>query len=260
MESSNRLIAGVGLAGATRKSRWPARLDLVQSGTGLVLALFMWGHMFFVSTILISNDAMWTITKFFEGYFFFGRSYPIMVSFVVAGVIAMIVVHAFLAVRKLPINYRQFTLFHGHMKMLQHEDTTLWFWQVLTGFALFFLAAPHVYTMLTHPELIGPYESGDRVWTGRYWPLYILLLLAVELHGGIGLYRLAVKWGWFAGPDPNATRKRLKMLKWALTVFFLVLGFATLAAYIKIGIAHAPNYGQPYVPAALQAAPQGVPK
>ena len=94
MESSNRLIAGVGLAGTARKSRWPARLDLVQSGTGLVLALFMWGHMFFVSTILISNDAMWTITKFFEGYFFFGRSYPVMVSFVVAGVIAMIVVHA----------------------------------------------------------------------------------------------------------------------------------------------------------------------
>ncbi len=29
------------------------------------------------------------------------------------------------------------------------------------------------------------------------------------------------------------------------------MGFATLAAYIKIGIAHAPNYGQPYVPAAL---------
>ena len=42
---------------------------------------------------------------------------------------------------------------------------------------------------------------------------------------------------------PNATRKRLKTLKWAITVFFLVLGFATLAAYIKIGIEHAPQYG-----------------
>jgi fumarate reductase subunit C len=257
MQSSNRLIAGVGLAGTARKSRWPARLDLVQSGTGLLLALFMWGHMFFVSSILISNDAMWTITKFFEGYFFFGRSYPVIVSCVVAGVITMIVVHAFLAVRKFPINYRQFTVFRGHMKMLQHEDTTLWFWQALTGFALFFLAAPHVYIMLTHPELIGPFESSDRVWTGHYWPLYILLLLAVELHGGIGLYRLCVKWGWFAGPDPNATRRRLKVLKWALTVFFLALGFATLAAYIKIGIAHASDYGQPYVPAAQQPAAPG---
>ena len=104
MANHNAIIAGVGLAGARRKSRWPARLDLIQSGTGLVLALFMWGHMFFVSSILISNDAMWTITKFFEGYFFLGRSYPVIVSFVVAAVIAMLVAHAFLAVRKFPIN------------------------------------------------------------------------------------------------------------------------------------------------------------
>jgi fumarate reductase subunit C len=146
------------------------------------------------------------------------------------------------------------------MKMLRHEDTTLWYWQAFTGFALFFLAAPHVYVMLTRPDLIGPFESADRVWTANYWPLYILLLLAVELHGGIGLYRLAVKWGWFEGADPNATRSRLKKLKWALTVFFLALGFATLAAYIKIGIEHAPKYGERYVPPALQSAPQGVPK
>ena len=260
MDSGNRLIAGVGLAGRARKSRWPARLDLVQSGTGLVLALFMWGHMFFVSSILISNDAMWTITKFFEGYFFLGRSYPVIVSFVVAGVITLLVVHAFLAVRKFPINFRQFTVFRAHMKMMRHEDTTLWFWQAFTGFALFFLAAPHVYIMLTRPDLIGPFESADRVWTSNYWPLYILLLLAVELHGGIGLYRLAVKWDWFRSGDPKATRKRLKTLKWALTVFFLALGFATLAAYIKLGIAHADKAGQPYVPTFQQTAPQGIAK
>ena len=157
MDSSNQLIAGVGLAGTARKSRWPARLDLIQSGTGLFLALFMWGHMFFVSSILISNDAMWTITKFFEGYFFFGRSYPVLVSCVVAVVVTLIVAHAFLAVRKFPINFRQFTVFRAHMKIMRHEDTTLWFWQAFTGFALFFLAAPHVYIMLTRPDLIGPF-------------------------------------------------------------------------------------------------------
>jgi len=257
MAIRNVIIAGVGLADASRKSRWPARLDWIQSASGLFLALFMWGHMFFVSSILISNDAMWTITKFFEGYFFFGKSYPAIVSFVVAVVISLIVLHAFLAVRKFPINYWQFTTFRDHMKMMRHGDTTLWAWQAFTGFALFFLAAPHVYVMLTHPGMIGPFESSDRVWTGHYWPLYILLLLAVELHGGIGLYRLAVKWGWFAGSDPNATRKRLKALKWALTAFFLVLGFTTLAAYIRIGIAHAPHYGEPYVPPSLAAPAKG---
>ena len=249
METGSTVISGVGLRGRVSKSRWPARLDFVQSASGLLLALFMWGHMLFVSSILISKDAMWKITKMFEGYYIFGRPYPVIVSFVVAGVIALIVVHAVLALRKFPINYQQYSLFRGHMAMMRHEDTTLWFWQVFTGFALFFLAAPHLFIMLTHPDLIGPFESSDRVWTGNYWALYILLLLAVEFHGGIGLYRLAVKWGWFEGKDPNVTRKRLKTLKWALTVFLLVLGFVTLAAYIKIGIQHAPYAGERYMPA-----------
>jgi fumarate reductase subunit C len=41
------------------------------------------------------------------------------------------------------------------------------------------------------------------------------------------------------------------MFKWALTAFFLVLGLATLAAYMKIGMEHAPQYGQPYLPAGV---------
>ena len=255
MERSSPLIAGVGLADRARKSRWPARLDLTQSATGLVLVLFMWGHMFFVSSILISKDAMWTITKAFEGYFLFGTSYAWIVSIVVAVIIGIIVVHAALALRKFPSDYHKFRTFRGHMRMMKHEDTTLWFWQVFTGFALFFLASVHLYIMLTRPDRIGPYESADRVWSEHLWPLYILLLLAVELHGGIGLYRLAVKWGSFAGPDPAATRHRLKLLKWAITVFFLALGFATLAAYIKIGIEHQDRYGERYVPTHLQASP-----
>ena len=34
--------------------------------------------------------------------------------------------------------------------------------------------------MLTRPDRIGPYESADRVWSEHLWPLYILLLLAVD--------------------------------------------------------------------------------
>jgi fumarate reductase subunit C len=252
-------IVDSGFVGAPRKTRWPARLDVLQSGSGLILALFMWGHMFFVSSILLGNDAMWTIAKFFEGYFILGRSYPALVSTVVAGVIALFVAHAFLALRKFPIDYRQYAAYRGHMKAMRHEDTTLWFWQAVTGFAMFFLASPHLFVMLTRPDRIGPFESGDRVWSDHFWPLYLLLLFAVEVHGGIGLYRVAVKWGFLAGPDPNRTRRRLKALKWALTAFFLALGLATLAAYVKIGIDHAPRYGEPYVPAHLIVPPPAAP-
>ena len=256
MEHGGRLIAGVGLEGHARNSHWPARLDLAQSASGLVLALFMWVHMAFVSSILLGKDAMWTVTKFFEGYFFFGRSYPWIVSLAVASILALVVTHALLAMRKFPINYGQFRAFRGHMRMMRHEDTTLWFWQVVTGFALFFLASVHLYIMLTRPDRIGPFESADRVWSEHLWPLYTVLLLAVEVHGGIGLYRLAVKWGSFAGGNAAATRHRLKLLKWAITVFFLALGFATLAAYIKIGIEHQDRYGERYVPTHLQTSPQ----
>jgi fumarate reductase subunit C len=252
MDDGHALIAGVGLAERPRKSRWPARLDVAQGASGLALVLFMWIHMLFVSSILLGRDAMWNVAKFFEGYFLFGRSYPWIVSLAVAGIAALIVAHAALALRKFPASYRQFATFRAHMRVMEHEDTSLWFWQVLTGFAMFFLAPAHLYVMLSRPDRIGPFESGDRVWSDHFWPLYVLLLLAVELHGGIGLYRLAVKWGWLTGHDPNATRRNLKRLKWALTAFFLVLGLATLAAYVKIGIEHQASYGERYVPAATR--------
>ena len=50
------------------------------------------------------------------------------------------------------------------------------------------------------------------------------------------------------------------LLKWVITVFFLVLGFTTLGAYIKIGIEHAPNYGERYVPTWQRTVPQEQPR
>jgi fumarate reductase subunit C len=93
------VIAGAGLAVRTQASRWPARLDLVQSLSGLALALFMWGHMFLVSSILLGKDVMWTVSRAFEGYLFFGKPYSIIVSVGVIVVMLLIVVHAALALR-----------------------------------------------------------------------------------------------------------------------------------------------------------------
>ena len=78
------------------------------------------------------------------------------------------------------------------------------------------------------------------------------LLLAVEFHGGIGLYRLAVKWGWFDGCNPRRNRIRLKRFMWGMIGFLLVLGMMSLAAYIKIGQAHAEKVGEHYSPPVLQ--------
>ena len=109
---------------------------------------------------------MWWITKMFEGQFFFGRPYPAIVSCVVGLVSVMFVLHAFLAMRKFPANFREYHNFRGHWRMLRHEDTTLWWVQAVTGFALFFLASVHLYQMLVHSGNIGPYESADRCGAG----------------------------------------------------------------------------------------------
>ena len=250
------LIEGyLGVTEEGRKSRLPAKLDWWQSATGLFLGLFMWGHMLFVSTILISNDFMYTVTKMFEGSFIFGdeHSKPILVSIAVFIVFVIFIVHAGLALRKFPSTYKQYRIMKTHTAALKHDDTKLWFIQAYTGFAMFFLGSVHLYVIMTSADKIGPYGSADRMVSDWMWPLYILLLLAVELHGSIGLYRLSVKWGWFDGKDAKATRVKLKKAKWTITVFFLVLGFATLAAYIKIGLEHKANYGERYHPSQTQS-------
>jgi fumarate reductase subunit C len=223
--------------------------------SGVLLVLFMWGHMFFVSSILISKEAMWTITRMFEGYFLFGQSYPGIVSAVVLAVWLLLVVHVIFALRRIPVSIEQFQIFSQHRRRLTHPDTTAWWVQIMTGFALLFLVSPHLFQMLMHPAEIGPYASADRVWSGHWWPLYLLLLFCVELHAGFGLYRVAVKWGIPGSHDPIRQRQLLHRLKWFLTVFFLGLGLLTLTAYMKIGYAHQSQRGQPYSPSHSQSSP-----
>jgi len=228
----------------------PAWLDVVGGATGLLLVLFMWAHMLLVSSILLGADAMYFVARMFEGEPVFGRPYPLLVSAIVAIVAALFVTHALTTIRKIPGSYREWRAWRAHSRTFRHADTRLWMLQVITGFLLMFLAAAHLQQMLFHPGDIGPYASSDRVWSGRWWPLYLVLLFAVELHGGIGIYRLAVKWGWFADARGRTNRHRLARAKWLLTGFFVILGLLTLGAYMKLGYEHRDRTGERYVPAA----------
>jgi len=104
--------------------------------------------------------------------------------------------------------------------------------------------------MMVKADAIGPYGSSERMYSDVMWPFYLLLLLAVEFHGGIGLYRLCVKWGWFEGENAKESRKKLKTIKWAVTAFFLALGLLTLAAYVKIGYDYSHGLVDKYKPTA----------
>ena len=250
MKHDDVLIADSGLDEVERKSRLPALLDLAQSVSGLLLALFMFGHMLFVSSILISKDAMYTVTRMFEGYYLLGRPYPWIVSLVVFAVICLFVLHAALAMRKFPASYRQYKTLMVHKSTLKHRDTSLWFIQVYSGFAMFFLGSAHLFSMLVNPGEIGPYGSADRVWGGM-WPIDLLLLLAVAFHVGAGLYRLAVKWAWPMGRDAAASRRILLRISWVITAVFLLLGMLSIATYVKIGIEHQDRAGERYRPSAV---------
>lgn len=227
---------------------WPARMDILQSLSGLLLVLFVWSHMFFESSILLGRDAMYSVTKMFEGEPLFGRPYPALVSAVAAVVFLLVLVHAVLALRKFPGSYRQYRQFHQHMGALRHADTTLWYMQVVTGFCLFFLVFTHLTIVIVQPENIGPYASSDRIWSGRFWILYALLLVAVHLHAGVGFYRLAMKWSPPTGKNSTVTRARLKVTMWCIVVFFLCLGTASLLTYMNIGYQHADRVGERYHP------------
>jgi succinate dehydrogenase subunit C len=237
-----------GLIHGKLRSRWPALMDVAQSLSGLLLTLFVWFHMLDNGSILISKDAMYVVTKFFEGRYIFGADYPLIISVVAGGILALLVLHAGLAMRKFPARYAEYRAFRRHMGSFRHGDTTLWWIQIWTGFALFFLASVHLIIVITQPGNIGPYESADRVISGWMWPVYALLLIAVHLHAGVGAYRLAVKWGLQLGHDTQVSRRRLMFARTAIIVVFFALGLASLVVYMAIGIGHRDRAGERYVP------------
>ena len=227
-------------------SRGPARVDLLQSLSGLLLVLFIWGHMFFESSILLGKDAMLWVTRMFEGAHLFGRPYPILVSLAAGVVLALLALHALLALRRFPADYRQYRALKRHMRDLKHTDTRLWYIQVVSGFMLFFLAGAHLLVVLVQPDNIGPYASSDRIWSGRFWILYALLLPVVHAHAAIGIDRLAIKWGPFPAARMGLWRGRLKLVLCCIFAFFMCLGTASLATYMTIGAGHADRAGERY--------------
>ena len=83
MQNDEVVIQGyLGITSERKKSRLPARLDVLQSATGLFLGLFMIAHMIFVSSILLGESVMYKVAKFFEGSLILSEPQPLIVSVV----------------------------------------------------------------------------------------------------------------------------------------------------------------------------------
>lgn len=216
----------------------PARLDFIQSSTGLILAVFIMGHILFESSILISNEMMYRVTIMFEGYYFFGETYPGIISFLAGAISIIFMLHAGVALKKFPNNYRQHKIMRNHVLGMKHEDTSLWVLQIMTGFIMLFIGSVHLYIMMAEPSNIGPFASSYRVVHEHMGPLYFLLLLSVVSHAFIGLYRLALKWGFMEGKNTKVSRARFKFLMKTMIAIYIIVGTFSLLKYTYIGLTH----------------------
>ena len=107
----------------------------------------------------------------------------------------------------------------------------LWIWQVRTGMIMLVLGSFHlillgldVFTPL-FGEIAGIESETTmaRVGAGLWLP-YAILLLCVEFHASVGLYRLAIKWG----ADLWLSRKAMHAIEQIIFWTILVIGGLTL--------------------------------
>lgn len=192
-------------------------LDLVELASGLMLVGFLWAHMIFVATILISRDTFNNLAIFFDDYLLSYTGIPIII------VIAL--VHFVIAGRRIPTKIQEQRIVWRHSKMLRHFDTWTWVFQTITGMAILALAGIHVWMVLTDWPI--RYDvSAQRI--ASFWWYYLALLILGEYHAGFGIYRQFVKWGWFP-------RKPISYITKVITVIILILGLAAMVVFMQIG-------------------------
>lgn len=211
--------------------KWSAWLDLSQSLSGVILAVFLWTHLVLVSSILLGADAMSWVARTMELSFLSadGHGYPWVVTCIAIGIAILALVHVLVALQKLPMSLRQQRALRQQMQVINHSDTRLWRWQAITGVVILLLLPVHLWLIGSAPETIGPQGSADRIWNQGVWMVYLPLLFTVELHAAIGIYRVALKWG--AARDLN-NRSRLRKIKTILSVLFVTVGVASLLAFL----------------------------
>ena len=198
----------------------PSRLDIIQSITGVVLILFLWAHVFLVSSVIISPDLMNGIADFFE------RTYMAQIGGPL--VLLLIVYHFLIAARKMPFRAGEFMTFWRNAKSLKHKDTWLWVVQVITAIVILVMASIHIYVVLSTLPITAE-QSASRV-QGGWLPFFLVLLPMAELHLGIGFYRLGVKYGYIT----RASRHVWQRNEYVLTGIFILIGLLTLVRFMLL--------------------------
>ena len=201
--------------------RYVARIELVEMLSGVLLVLFMWGHLTMLGTILFGEQTMNSLARFLESVY--------LAQVGAVAIVFLVAIHFFAAGRKLPMRLREQAAFWTLARKLRHLDTWLWLVQAVSGMLILVFVGIHLWFILTTFP-IQAVKSSVRVASSLGW-LYAPMVLIVELHLGVGLYRILVKW-------TAMNRGMSSALKWALTTAFVVVGYWILWTFWTIGLAH----------------------
>jgi fumarate reductase subunit C len=203
----------------SRSRRTAAILDVLEAVSGLALALFLWMHMVFVATIFLGAEAFDGIAHALDAYYLSFTGIPPL--------IVVFFLHFLLAARKIPFAYREQRVIWRHAGLLAHRDTWTWLFQAVSGMAILLLGSIHFWVVLSAWP-IGASLSIHRVGQWPQFVFYIALLFLGEMHAGIGLYRLAVKWGW-------PPRRRAGIFFEIISLCVIGLGLTTLVIFRRLG-------------------------
>ena len=100
-----------------------------------------------------------------------------------------------------------------------------------TAMIILIMGSIHIWTILTNLPITA-IKSATRIQGGFWLIFYIILLPLVELHVGIGFYRIGVKWGWIT----RVRRPFFKKFENILTLIFLIIGAVTLYTFYTLAI------------------------
>ena len=208
----------------------------MSGASGVALALFMWGHMMLVGSILTGERGFDALAGGLEDVYI---AQPTLLA-----ISALFLIHAALASRKIPAQIRERRRLRAVAEPLRaqsarspgHVESNLWIWQVWTGMVLLVLGSFHLVLvgLDVFTDTFGVRTGIEAVSTRArvsegLWIVYALLLLCVEFHASTGLYRFAVKWGI----GSRLGRKTLRRIEYTLLYGFLGLGALTLAVLAK---------------------------
>lgn len=204
--------------------RTEAYLDFLQMLTGVGLVAFMWAHMILVASVNLDLGAgrvMNAIAHFFEATYMAQVGGPVIALTMLA--------HFVLAARKLPFHASEQKAMWRHSVNFNHTDTWLWMIQAVTAFIILIMGSIHMWTVLTNLPITAA-KSAARVKGGWWLAFYLVLLPMIELHVGIGIYRIGVKWGFIK----RSNRQALHGFENKLSLVMIGIGLVSLFTFLVL--------------------------